>query len=361
MDSRERAFLAVTRQRPDRIPIDFWASPGLLSKLQSETAASSEEFLESHDVDFRYIAGPDYIGPPLTSRGPDSVDIWGVPRKLVQVKLRGGIEHYAEVARPPLADASAVEQILAYHHWPSPDWFDYRAIEHQCDQVLRNKRAVVFAGDRLNRVAQLKPAMYLRGMEQILIDMALSPGIAHAIFRKIREFYLAYLEHILEAAKGKIDIVLTGDDFGAQNGLLVSAATWDEFLSEGFAQYLGLANSRGAKTMHHTCGSVAPLIPRMIACGLDVLQSLQPEAQGMRPSDLKAQFGPHIAFHGGVSIQRTMPFGTREDVHAEVKELAHTMGEGGGYIFCTAHNLQADTPVENVHELMAAYHRYGRY
>jgi uroporphyrinogen decarboxylase len=174
-------------------------------------------------------------------------------------------------------------------------------------------------------------------------------------------FYLGYLERILEAAEGKIDVLVSGDDFGIQQGLLVSAQMWDEFLRDGFAAYIGLVKSHGVKTMHHSCGSVAPLIPRLIACGLDILQSLQPEARGMDISDLKAKHGSQLAFQGGVSIQRTMPFGTPEGIRAEVKNLAEAAGKGGGYIFGTAHNLQADVPVENVQALMRAYHEYGQY
>jgi uroporphyrinogen decarboxylase len=360
MTSRERVLLALNHQASDRIPVDFWASTGFLKKLEAGTGLSHEDFLDAHDVDLRYIGGPEYIGPPLQNSRGEATDIWGVPRTFTEVQLDGGAETYAEVTNPPLASISSVEEIISYPHWPSPDWFDYTPIRNQCDEVARKGRLVVFMGDRLNRIAQLKPAMYLRGMEQVLVDMALEATLAEAIFGRIRDFYLAYLERILEAAQGKIDIVLTGDDFGAQDGLLLSVEMWDRFLRAGFAGYLGLIKSYGVKTMHHTCGAVAPLLPRLIASGLDVLQSVQPEARGMDPASLKAGFGARLAFHGGVSIQRTMPHGSRDDIRGEVARLAQTLGPGGGYIFCTAHNLQADTPVANALALLAAYHEFGR-
>ena len=214
-------------------------------------------------------------------------------------------------------------------------------------------------GDRLNRVAQLKPAMYIRGVENIMLDMAIRPELARALFGKIKAFYLEYMTRILESARGKLDIVLTGDDFGAQDGLLLSPSMWSEFLSEGFRQYNGLIKGHGVLAMHHTCGSVAELIPAMIENGLDVLQSLQPEAHGMDPASLKRQYGQCLCFQGGVSVQKTLPRGTPDDVRQEVKNLAETMGEGGGYIFCTAHNIQVDTPIENLRALLAAYRDYG--
>jgi uroporphyrinogen decarboxylase len=97
----------------------------------------------------------------------------------------------------------------------------------------------------------------------------------------------------------------------------------------------------------------------MVDCGLDVLQSIQPEAAGMSLAGLKARFGRELCYHGGISIQRTMPFGTPDDIRREVRRIADIVNAGGGYIFGTAHNIQADTNVENVQALLAAYHEYG--
>ena len=361
MDSRERTFLALSFEEPDRVPADFWMSSGLERELETAKGISKEEFRDRHDVDLRYIEGPTYVGPRLRDF-PDGTDedIWGVPRKAVTIRTRGGSETYKEVASSPLAEMKTVEEINGYAHWPSPDWYDYGSIEAQCDAIRDQKRVAVFMGDRLNRLAQLKPAMYLRGLENIFTDMALNPEIAHAIFSRIREFYCIYAERIFEAANGKLDIVLTGDDFGSQMAPLVSPAMWLEFLAEGFAEYISLAKRRGIRVMHHTCGSVRPLIPLMIERGLDILQSLQPEASEMEPRSLKAEFGGRLAFHGGISIQKTLPFGSPEEIRAEVRDRIEALAPGGGYILCTSHNIQSDVPLENVEALLGAYREYGR-
>jgi uroporphyrinogen decarboxylase len=362
MNSRERVFRALGLEKPDRAPIDLWMSKGFRMKLFASPGASEEAFLDAHDVDLRYIEGPRYIGPPLREFADgSSEDIWGVRRKAVTVSMKGGTEVYEEVAESPLASAANVWGVSDYDHWPSPDWFDYSPVEAQCDEIRDRGRAVVLQGDRMNRVAQLKPAMYIRGVEQILMDMTLAPEMAETVFARIRAFYLAYAQRIFEAAKGKIDIILTGDDFGSQNGPLVSPDMWVRFLGKGFADYVSLAKSHGAKVMHHTCGSVRPIIPLMIERGLDVLQSIQPEASNMDPNDLKTEFGDRLAFHGGISIQRTMPFGTPEDVRREVREKMETLGRGGGYILCTSHNIQADTPIENLTALLEAYRQHATY
>ncbi len=352
MNSRERTSLSLAHKPADRLPIDFWASSATRLMIEKSLSMNFTTFLDKHDVDLRYIEGPVYKGPRLE---PDS-DIWGVRRTNVGTGAAGGGEVYSEVKTSPLADAGTAAEIENYGHWPSADWFDYECIEKQCDEVHAAGRVSVFMGDRLNRIAQLKPAMYLRGVEQILIDLAMQQEIAETIFLRIKNFYSTYIERILRAARGKIDIVLTGDDFGTQNGLLLSPEMWREFLKPGFEEYIGLVKSHGAKAMHHTCGSVAGLIPDMIESGLDILQSLQPEAKDMDIVNLQAAFGDRLCFHGGISVQKTMPFGSAEDVRREVARMADLFRKIGGYIFCTSHNVQADTPLANIVALLGAYH-----
>jgi uroporphyrinogen decarboxylase len=368
MNSRERTFLALNHEEPDRVPTDLWMSAGLKHRIASTArgagvhARNIEAFLDAHDIDLRYIEGPRYIGPPLRrfADGSDE-DIWGVRRQTVTIETPHGAETYKELLLSPLAAVTEVEQIEAYDHWPSPDWFDYGDIAAQCAALRERGRVAVFMGDRLNRIAQLKPAMYLRGIDIILEDMALRPELARAIFSRIHRFYQEYAERLYTAAQGLLDIVLTGDDFGAQNGLLVSPRMWEAFLGQGVAEDIALAHSYDVRVMHHTCGAVRPLIPLLIERGLDMLQSLQPEAAGMDARALKRDFGAELAFHGGISIQNTMPFGSPEDVRREVRDRVESLAPGGGYILCTSHNLQADVPMENVLALLRAYRDEGRY
>ncbi len=366
MDSRERTLLALNHQEGDRVPIDCWISNGTRNKLESHWGVSFGEFLDLYDVDLRYIEGPSLIQPQrLCTCEETAMDLWGVPRKEVALALddRTGryLETYKEVVRSPIKSLDSVERILEYDHWPSPDWYDYRPVEKQCDRIREKGRVVVYKGDRLNRLAQLKPAMYLRGFEQILVDMLMSPEIARAILQKISSFYMEFGARILESARGKIDILCTGDDFGTQNGLLIPLSMWSEFLEKGFHSYIRMGKSFGAKVMHHTCGSVYELIPKFIDCQLDILQSLQPEAAKMDAHRIKEEFDSQLCFHGGVSIQRVLPGGTPEEIRAHVAELFNALAPGGGYIACTAHNIQADTPIANIKALFDAYLELGGY
>lgn len=189
------------------------------------------------------------------------------------------------------------------------------------------------------------------------MDMAMDPGMALSIFGRIEAFYLDYGNRLLEASKGKIVILCTGDDFGSQQNMLISPQMWKSLLGKGFSDYIELGKAYGARVMHHTYG----FIEEMIEYGLDLLQSIQPEALNMDPGVLKKNFVGRISFQGGISIQKVLPFGKPEDVEKHVKYVFEKMMPGGGYIACTAHNIQADTTIENIKALFNAYQKYGNY
>ena len=366
MDSLTRFKLLINRRsdKLDRILIDYWASAEVDIRLCNYYKVDSKEnLLDSLDIDFRYIDGPEYIGPKLIrhSNGSEN-DIWGVPRKKVSY---GQGEHrgfYKTVVRNPLAKANSVEDVESYRFWPDPDWLDYSVIEKQCDFVHKKKRVVMFMGDRLNRIAQLKPMIYLRGMEKALGDLARKQSpVFDAILEKLVSFYKIYLERILRAAKGKIDIIVTGDDFGQQNGLICSPKTWREKLLPGFREYIKICKRYNVPVMHHTCGSVSPIIPDMIMSGLDILNPIQPGTENMDHSMLKQNWGDNLIFHGGISLQGPLRFGSPAEIENEVKNCCETLGNNGGYIICSAHNLNADMETENMVALFDSYNKYCPY
>ena len=363
MNSRERVNCALSHKEPDRVPVDYWATQEIESKLLKHFGFSDrEEILQKFNVDFRYIEGPKYIGPELPVNDDGCLeDHWGVPRVHVDIGCEDKAGAYREVIDFPLEKAETLEEIHDYPKWPSPDHFDYECVREQTAEARSTGKVVVFVGDRMNRCAQLKPAMYIRGVEQILLDFVLNPEIAEYIFARITEFYLEYARRTFEAAGDNLDILLTGDDFGTQNGMFISPAMWRQFLRPGFKSFIDLGKQYGYKVGHHTCGSVRPIIPDMIDCGLDILNPVQPEAYDMDHGELKSLFGDRLSFHGSISIQQTLPFGTPDDVRNEVKKRMEILAPDGGFIFCTAHNFQADTPVENILTLFEAYHEFGRY
>ncbi len=362
MDSRERVFISLGHEEPDRVPRDLWATRETVAKLRQHLKLPDAAAVWDHfDVDLRYLRGPAYVGPPLETHADCERDIWGVPRTVQATGEGDRRQTYKSVVRSPLAGATSMAELADYVHWPSPDWYDYTVVRAQAMAIRNQGRVAVFMGDRLNRIAQLKPLMYLRGVAQALVDMAVEPQIYRYIIDRVTDFYNQYITRVLEAAGGMIDIVCTGDDFGQQNGLLCSRAMWNERLRPGFAEYIRLLHQGGVKVMHHSCGAVRELMPDFIDCGLDILQALQPGTAGMDFTQIKEEFGDRLCFQGGIGIQGALPFGSPADVRAEVQDHIQALAPRGGYIVSTSHNLQGDTPVTNIIALFEAYDEFGRY
>ncbi|HOX39548.1 MAG TPA: uroporphyrinogen decarboxylase family protein [Candidatus Brocadiia bacterium] len=363
MNSRERVLAALDHREPDRAPVDFWCTSEITKKLLKHFGCAGQgELLDVLGVDLVYIDGPRYVGPEPETHPDGAVDDhWGVPRVPVQVGAGDRTGAYREVINFPLEKALSVAEIHDYPKWPRIEWFDFSCVAEQVRKARATGKAVVFMGDRMNRCAQLKPAMYLRGVEQILLDLVLNPDIAEYLFNRIAEFYIEYARRMFEAAGDGIDIFMMGDDFGTQNGLFMSPDMFRRFLRPGFKAMIDVGKRHGLKVAHHSCGSIKPIIPDLIECGLDILNPIQPDVFDMDRRELKRSFGDRLSFHGSISIQKTLPFGTPEDIRAEVKERFETLGPGGGFIFCTAHNIQSDTPLENALALFEAYHEFGSY
>jgi len=367
MLGRERVLTALDHREADRVPIDYWAIGSVTERLVAERGlADSESLLRQLGVDLRYHLGPKYVGRKLRSFEDGSVeDHWGVPRRWMTVEgvRRDGEPwswRYKHVARPPLAEMTSVAEVEAYPLWPGTDMYDYSQMHQECVVLRDTGCAVVIGADRLDRAAQLKPAMYLRGAEQFLVDLMTEPAVGECILEHIVEFYLAHYERIFEATEGLADVFFMGDDMGTQTGPWVSPEMYRQFFKSNFARFNALAHRYGLRTMYHTCGNVTDLVGEFVDAGLEVLQSLQPQA-GMDLEMLKREYGRDLCFQGGIDIQKVLPHGSPADVRAHVADRARIMAPGGGYVFGTAHNLLPDVPSENIAALFDAYHEVGRY
>jgi uroporphyrinogen decarboxylase len=256
---------------------------------------------------------------------------------------------YAESAGTPYAAWTTVEDV-ACHPWPDPDRFDYAAIPAQCAAWPGHAIAAggFFVQDFINGTA------FGRGVEQTLLDIAREDPVFLAIVERRHRFFLRYVERILDAAGGRIDLVLCGDDFGSQHGLLIAPACFDRLFAAKKKELFDLVHAHGAKVTHHCCGSSRALIPRFIALGMDALQTVQPRAAGMNPYELKAAFRGRIALHGAVDVQGWLQRATAAEVEREADRLMDEVGAGGGYILAPCHQIQPDTPVGNVLALYRA-------
>lgn len=365
MNSRPRVLKTIGCKQPDRIPIDFWAVGEIYDLLAKELGVpDAEGVLEKFEVDFRYFRGPGFPEGEPDENGIFG-DHWGVKRRYHSItgNKRNGVSYTwtcKHLVHSPLAEATSVTDIEKYA-WPDPSQLDYSQIENTCHAIRSKGCAVVFGGDRLDRTAQLKAGMYLRGPEQFVMDLVLEPEIAECILCHIADYYMEYNRRIFQAAAGNIDIFFMGDDMGTQNSTWVSADMYRRFFKKRFAAFNELAHDFGIRTMYHTCGKVTDLVGEFVDAGLDILQSLQPASMKNDFVRIKKEYGRHLCLQGGIDIQDVLPNGSTDDIRKHVKMTAEILGCDGGYIFGTAHNILPDTPIENIFALIEAYHTFGRY
>jgi len=340
LSPRERVRLALAHQETDRTPIAM-----VCSGINPAARGELDAYLKAHrgiTVD-QYLAPlidikavwPDYRGPAL----PKQTDIWGVRRQPVSY----GPGSYDEIEFHPLADATTVAEI-ENHRWPNADWFDYDSVPQKIAALdAQEEYCIMVMNGNI-----FESSWYMRGFENIFMDLATEPEIAHALFERVTSFYTKYFKNLLEAAKGRIDLVFTADDIGGQNGLLMSLDMWEEHLKPYHVRLNHLIHEYGAKVIYHTDGAVMEAVEGLIDMGIDILQALQFDARGMDPVALKTNYGNRLCFEGGVSVQKTLPFGTPEEVREEVLERLRVLGKNGGYILGPSHAIQDGTPPENI-------------
>lgn len=337
MTSRERVLTAIARRPPDRTPADYKAEPAVNEYMMAHLKVSNyEDLLRRLESDVRRVE-PRYVGPPFRTF-EDGVfeDYWGIRSK----HLKAAHGSYDMHVWTPVWDAQSVED-LEKHAWPTPDIFDYSVMRDECRR--HGDYAVMYEGADLFT----RPCI-LRNMENVMVDMVERPEMAHYLFGKFTDFYVEDITRAIEATGRGFDIYCEWSDYGTQRGPLISVAMFREFIVPYLKRLVGLCRSAGVKFMAHSCGAIRAFIPDLIAMGVDVLDPIQVTAEGMEPAGLKHDFGGKIAFHGGISTQTTLPFGSPSDVRAAVADRIATLGAGGGYILASSHDISADTPPENI-------------
>ncbi len=352
MTSKERVLAVLSHQIPDQVPRWCGASPEFLEKARRFLKVADEESVyQRFGDDFRRVftkyAGPpehapDYQLPPgVTWRSPFGIDRHGYG--------------YGQPLNHPLAEAGLAE-IEAYP-WPDPSWMS--ASQVQTDATKWKGEYAILGGEWS---PFWHDAIDLVGMENLLMLMYDAPEVVDALFTHIVDYYYAVSERTFQQAGKAIDIFFIGNDFGTQTGPIVSEPMFRRFLLPPLKRLADLGHRFGLKVMLHCCGGFAPLIPCLAEAGIDVLQSLQPDASGMEPSDLKRQFGKLIVLNGCVDSQNILIKGHPEMVVEKTRHILEVMMPGGLYILSPSHDyLLEETPVENVLAMYDTAHQFGTY
>ena len=209
------------------------------------------------------------------------------------------------------------------------------------------------AGDRFTLMsvsyALFERAWSLRGMENLMVDMYEHPAFVDELLDAILEFQLG----IVRASAGlPYDAVYCGDDYGQQQGMLISPHLWRRFFKPRLARLYAAAHDAGKWVFIHCCGNIVEILPDLIEIGVDCFNPFQPEV--MDVYQVKRDFGSRLSFYGGVSTQKLLPHGTPGEVKVEVGRLMREIGKEGGYILAPAHAVPRDAKPENLLALMEA-------
>ena len=242
---------------------------------------------------------------------------------------------------------------------------EFRKLYSETDKAIVVNAGVMGIGS-ISRIPgpSLKHPKGIRDIEEFCISLNTRPDFIRRMFEAQTEINLANLQKVHQVVGDHAAaLYMTGTDFGAQNGPFISPRIYrDLFLP--FHKILNdwVHQHTFWKTFIHSCGSVRALVEDFIAAGFDILNPVQCSAANMDPTELKTKFGDRITFWGGgVDTQRTLPFGTREDVRNEVRERLRAFGPGGGFVFNGVHNIQSLVPVENVIEMYKTAREDGGY
>ena len=347
MTSRERVLTALAHRLTDRVPRLLYEeaigyTPPIERLLRERCAPKTPRDYFGMDitrVEFNATAlsrerFAGWLGDEADAAlASDQVDEWGVWWRA------GDFHHFAHIESPlrSLPDAAQFEQ----YPWPDLDQpCRFEGVRERVASLHAQGLAVAgYAGSVFER------SWYLRGLETLMMDMLVAPGIAHALFERTA----AFQRHAAwQFARAGVDILITGDDIAGQNGPLMSLETWRRFLKPDLAATVRAVKEANPATyvFYHSDGNVEAFIPDLIQIGIEILNPVQPEC--MNPAAIKRRYGDRLSFWGTVSVQRTLPRGTPDDVRAEVRARIREVGCGGGLILAPAHVLPPETPWENI-------------
>ncbi len=193
----------------------------------------------------------------------------------------------------------------------------------------------------------LERTWHIRGFENALMDSVAEPEFYEELLDRITDLFLAFVDEVSDLPA---DAIMFGDNWGYQNGVILGPDRWRKFIKPRWAKVYDAVHAQGKITISHCDGCVTDIMADIIDSGLDVLESVQPEA--MDPYELKAKWGDKITFWGGLGSQSTISLASPDELRAEIRRLRKEMGRGGGYILGPSKPPLANAPTENIVALL---------
>lgn len=368
---RQRFARILAHQEADRIPLDLAGTSlsaidaqvtaglrdllGFAEEERNPQEAYDERILQYLNIDFRRVGALIAAGDqPLAGNPRRSVDMWGIERAWTG--------QYWDIVRPPLRGASRAD--LFSYPWPDPPkilaGIDLEPMRKEAKRLWQETEHVVVAEHPVYGVFEL--GCWMCGFDDFLERTAADRDFVRSFFDIVLDLQKQFIQPYYEALGDFIHLTTSGDDFGMQTGTLISPRTFRGLVMPYYQERIRFTRQfTRAHYWHHSCGSVHAILPDLIACGVEILNPIQPGAFRMEPERLKADFGAQLTFHGGFDTQNVLPFGSVSQIEAEVDRVMGALKPGGGYIFSAAHNIQADVPAQNVLTMYARALKSGAY
>lgn len=338
MNSRERILTTLDNKEPDKVPIDSWLVPEISSKLVSMFNVD----LDEDPVALKVLLGDDllYTSSLGMDHGFDSIymlerkisgrenlymDQWGIKWKRIEHRYGA----YSEFAEHPLADLKKYDS----YEFPDPENEDYELYE-----TIINKYGKSHAILGAAPCSILEASWYLRGLENLMMDLVINKDFVNDLMDKVMEYHL-YISRKL--VKMGVDIIWWGDDIGCETGPLISPEAWREFLKPRYsymAQEVKKIN-RNIKIAYHSDGYIEHAIKDFIDIGFDIINPLQPKVNDVEM--IKRKYGKKLTFWGNVDTRDVLSNGRPEDIISEIKNVIRVLAPGGGFILCSNHAIQS--------------------
>ncbi|MCL2740675.1 MAG: hypothetical protein FWE70_01000 [Oscillospiraceae bacterium] len=358
MTSRERLLTAMSGGIPDRVPRDIaWGmTPMAYETFKANTGET--DYMAYFKVDYRHVGmAPSKRKFDFThyyeGRGLDLSKLRINDQGVGYMSSEQTSWHYTHLFSP-LAGRHDLNSIVDF---PIHDLSEPHRYAHlgQATEELHARGLGVAAP---LATTLYETAWQLRGLDEFLTDMYENPEIIDCLLERLTLLRIRAAE--LHVGSGA-DVLMLGDDVATQKGMLMSPALWRRFFKPRMARIIDAAKAvrPGIHVFYHSDGDPTEIIPELLEIGVNVLNPIQPEC--MDPVAIKAKYGTRAALWGGIGIQHTLPFGSAEDVRAEVRERMATLGKGGGYICGPTHVIAPEVPWANMKALYDAIDEYGAY
>jgi uroporphyrinogen decarboxylase len=367
MNPKERLLTTLDHQEPDKVPLTtrLWLDTLLKLRRKFEVNTDEEVYERLGIEPDRVVIG---VGPPAfweptpeflefcTETGYDArsqyttYEEWGIKRSL-GLKIPGRALRQFYFTQHPweqFTEASQIEEVEL------PDLDESGRFKQVIEAVKEYQDSRLIFGDLGH--CQWTKAWELRGMMTFMKDLHTNPTMAKAILDRLNDYFLDLAERLLDIG---VEGLRFSEDWGNNKSMFINPKMWRKIFKPRYKRLFDATKRRGGFIFFHSDGNITPIVGDLVEIGTEILNPVQPEC--MNQLEVKEKYGDKITIDTGISVQRTLPYGTVDDVKRETMYALKHLAPGGGFCYGTSHYALSDVPVENIVALYDTCKKYGEY